>query len=218
MTDQPSRFERMQQRYRSCDIPWDHELPPPEVMAVAERLPAGRILDLGCGAARASIYLAVRGWQADAVDFVPEAIAMAQERVKAAGLAGRVALHVGSVTDMHFLEEGYNLAIDVGCFHGLQPEEQQLYARELARLMRPGSICLLYAHCGHNAQESGPTGIARGLVESLFGPDFEIAHVEYGRTIMRDLECDSAWYELVRKEGSGSGFRDQEAKIGVRGR
>ena len=90
MTEPTTRLERMQQRYRNGDIPWDHELPPPEVIAIAERLPAGRLLDLGCGTARASVYLAARGWQADAVDFVPEAIAMAQERIQAAGLEQHV--------------------------------------------------------------------------------------------------------------------------------
>lgn len=198
MTDQPTRFERMQQRYRNLDIPWDHELPPPEVMTVAERLAVGRVLDLGCGTARVSVYLAARGWQADAVDFVPEAIAMAQERVQAADLGERVQLHVGSVVDMHFLSDSYDLAIDVGCLHGLEAADQRGYARELARLIRPGGLYLLYVHLGRLEQESGATGVARGLVEELFDQHFELVHVEYGRTIMGELECDSAWYELRR--------------------
>ena len=87
MTDPMTRFQRLQQRYRDGDIPWDHDLPPPEVIAVAAELPPGRMIDLGCGTARACVYLAARGWEADGVDFVPEAIALAEERVRRAGVA-----------------------------------------------------------------------------------------------------------------------------------
>ena len=52
MTDPMTRFQRLQQRYRDGNIPWDHDLPPPEVIAVAAELPPGRVLDLGCGTAR----------------------------------------------------------------------------------------------------------------------------------------------------------------------
>ncbi len=58
-TPDPTCFTRFQQRYRDGDLPWDHDLPPPEIIAVAERLPPGRVLDLGCGTARASVFLSV---------------------------------------------------------------------------------------------------------------------------------------------------------------
>jgi SAM-dependent methyltransferase len=74
-TPEPTRFERLQQRYRANDLPWDRDLPPPEIIALAEHLPPGRVLDLGCGTARTSVFLAARGWQADAIDFVPDPIA-----------------------------------------------------------------------------------------------------------------------------------------------
>ena len=189
----------MQERYRSGDIPWDHALPPPEVMALAERLAPGRVLDLGCGSARASVYLAARGWQADGVDFVPEAIAMAHKRVQAANLEEYVRLHVGTVTDLHFLSDFYDLAIDVGCFHGLEPDQQRLYRQELTRLIRPGGLFILYVHLGRLDQENGTTGIPIGLVEAVFADSFLIKHVAYGQTIMADLHCESAWYELERQ-------------------
>ncbi|NTU83074.1 MAG: hypothetical protein HGA45_27510, partial [Chloroflexales bacterium] len=42
----------MRRRYREGDLPWEAPLPPPEVLAAAERLPPGRALDLGCGSGR----------------------------------------------------------------------------------------------------------------------------------------------------------------------
>jgi 2-polyprenyl-3-methyl-5-hydroxy-6-metoxy-1,4-benzoquinol methylase len=78
---QPSRFEMLQRRYQERNLPWDLPLPPPEIVALAGELPPGRALDLGCGVGRTAIYLAAAGWSVDGVDFVPEAIQMAEERV-----------------------------------------------------------------------------------------------------------------------------------------
>lgn len=102
MTDPTTRFQRFQQRYRDGEIPWDADLPPPEVIAVADVLPPERALDLGCGTGRACVYLAARGWSVDGVDFVPEAIMRAEERIRRAGVTDRVRLFAASVTDLHF--------------------------------------------------------------------------------------------------------------------
>ena len=53
---------RMTERYASGQIPWQHELPPPEVIALAETLAPGRFLDLGSGLGRACLYMAKHGW------------------------------------------------------------------------------------------------------------------------------------------------------------
>jgi cyclopropane fatty-acyl-phospholipid synthase-like methyltransferase len=199
MTADLSHFERMRQRYLNRDMPWDHELPPPEVIAVAERLAPGRLIDLGCGTGRASIYMAARGWQADAVDFVPEAIDMAREKVTAARLQQQIRLHVGSVTAMPFLHGPYDLAIDVGCFHGLAPADQQQYATEVSRLLRSGALLLLFVHLREDATDQRPAGTPVGSVEQVFSPTFSIAHVEHGETTVADLRWASAWYELLRR-------------------
>ncbi|MEN9937597.1 MAG: hypothetical protein RLZZ387_4176 [Chloroflexota bacterium] len=197
-TSEPTRFERLQQRYRARDLPWYDDVPPPEIMAAAERLAPGKVLDLGCGTARASVYLAARGWEADGVDFVPEAIELAQERVRAAGLEGRVRLHVGSVTDMHFLHEPYDLAVDVGCMHGFAGEELRAYAAEAARLVRPGGLFLLFAHLRPAGEAAEWIGLPDGTVEALFNDLFAFEQVERGETVVGDLHTGSAWYTLRR--------------------
>ena len=196
-TPEPTRFERLQQRYRTCDLPWDRDLPPPEIIAVAERLLPGRVLDLGCGTARASIFLAARGWEADGVDFVPEAITMAEERVRTAGVAAQVRLHVGSVTDLHFLVGPYDLAIDVGCMHGFEGADLHAYAAEVVRLVRPTGCFLLFTHLREPDQE-GPIGIPDATIRSLFADTFVFETVEHGTTVVGDLRTASAWYTLRR--------------------
>jgi SAM-dependent methyltransferase len=196
-TSEPTRFERLQQRYRTGDMPWDHELPPPEVIAMAERLAPGRVLDLGCGTARASVFLAARGWEADSVDFVPEAIALAEARVRTAGLAAQVRLHVGSVTNLSFLVEPYDLAIDVGCMHGFEGEDLHAYAAEVTRLVRPAGCFLLFAHLREPDQD-GLVGIPDAQIMELFADTFVFEAVERGTTVVGDLRTASAWYTLRR--------------------
>ncbi|GIW01618.1 cyclopropane-fatty-acyl-phospholipid synthase family protein [Roseiflexus sp.] len=199
MTDPTTRFQRLHQRYRDGDLPWDHDTPPPEVMAIAESLPPGRALDLGCGTGRACVYLAARGWHADGVDFIPEAIARAEERVHYAGVADRVRLFIASVTDLHFLREPYDLVIDVGCMHGMTAEELYAYAGEVARLTRSGGLYLLFAHLHDGTSSDTPRWIAKGMVEQLFAPDFEVERIEYGVTHVCDTSWPSAWYWLRRR-------------------
>jgi cyclopropane fatty-acyl-phospholipid synthase-like methyltransferase len=199
MSDSTTRFQRFQQRYRDGDLPWDHDLPPPEVMVTADALPPGRALDLGCGTGRACVYLAARGWLVDGVDFIPEAIACAEERVQHAGVSDRVRLFAASVTDVHFLREPYDLVIDVGCMHGMTAEELGAYAGEVARLTRPGGLYLLFAHLHDEASRETPRWIVKGVVEQLFAPDFEVERVEYGVTHVCDTIWPSAWYWLRRR-------------------
>ncbi len=51
--------------------------PSPFVERVTSRLRPGRALDLACGTARESVHLALHGWQVDAWDHDPEALARA---------------------------------------------------------------------------------------------------------------------------------------------
>lgn len=199
MTDPTTRFQRFQQRYRDGEIPWDADLPPPEVIAVADVLPPGRALDLGCGTGRACVYLAARGWSVDGVDFVPEAITRAEERIRRAGATDRVRLFAASVTDLHFLREPYDLVLDVGCMHGMTAEELHAYAGEVARLTRPGGLYLLFAHLHDETSSEPPRWIAKGEVEQLFAPDFEVERIEYGVTHVCETTWPSAWYWLRRR-------------------
>ncbi|MBE0688171.1 MAG: class I SAM-dependent methyltransferase, partial [Anaerolineaceae bacterium] len=102
------KHERMEEIYESGSIPWDQSDPPPEVIDLAALLPVGRVLDLGCGYGRASIYMARLGWQVDGVDFVAQAIEGARIRADQAGLSEHVNFHQSPVTLLDFLREPYD--------------------------------------------------------------------------------------------------------------
>ncbi len=194
-------FAEMSRRYHERNVPWDHELPPPEVIDVVSRLAPGRALDLGSGYGRACIYLARHGWQCDGVDFVPEAVAVAEQRAYAAGVADRVRFHCGSVTHLSFLKPPYQLAIDVGCLHAQPGDALGAYASGVARLLEPGGVYLLFMRLADNAAADAPRGLSLATVSTVFTPDFLIERVEQSVTVMPDASWESAWLWMRRRAG-----------------
>ena len=194
-------YERLRKRYQSGDVPWDAELPPPEVIELVETLPPGRALDLGCGYGRTAIYLAQHGWRVDAVDFVELALEEARRRAAAAGV--EIVFHHGSVTDLDFLDGPYDLAVDVGCGHALDEAGLRAYRGEVHRLLRPKAVFLFFARIRDRAadpevdEEDGPRGLDEPLFRRLFAEGFSLYRYERGMTEMDDgSSWQSAWFWL----------------------
>lgn len=141
---------------------------------------------------------AAAGWRVDGVDFVPEAITLAEERVAQAGVADRVRLFRASVTAMPFLSEPYDLAIDIGCMHALAGEDLQAYAGEVARLVRPGGRYLLFAHLRDQETDDIPVTIPRALLLNLFTEHFTLEQLVEGETTVAERHWNSAWLSLRR--------------------
>ena len=191
-------FTTMTERYRSGNLPWADALPPPEIVGLCEALLPGRALDLGCGLARSCIYLAQRGWQCEGVDFVPEAIAQARERVIAAGAADRVTLHVGSVLALDQLEPPFDLAIDIGCLHAQPKEAVPVYVAQLRRLLRPGGTFVLFAHLRDEADADEQRWTTLSTLEEGFRDGFIVDRMLRGTTRMADATWASVWMWMKR--------------------
>ncbi len=192
-------------RYLRGDVPWDSGIVPPEIVAwveTAERAgqSPGRALDLGCGTGTTSIYLAGRGWQVVGVDFAPNAIWRARHRARRAGVSNRVTFLAADVSHPAFLRDAlpFDLLIDVGCLHGLTPEQRQRYAAHLARLSKPGATYLLYAFMPRMGRNGRAMGIDRAGVETLFGAAFAVMEYMPGQEVTTPVP--SAWYTLRRRD------------------
>lgn len=195
-------YERLAERYASGDVPWDDPLPPPEVMEYVPNLAVGRALDLGCGFGRASIYLAGLGWDVDGVDFIPEAIAEAARRAKAAGRYAR--FHISPVTDLAYLAGPYDFALDVGCSHNLNEAELASYRDHLCRLIRPAGVFMLFARMRMEGDESGaddgPGGASQEDLERVLAHCFDLERVEQGYTdVPGQASWASAWFWFRRR-------------------
>ncbi|RVW03060.1 class I SAM-dependent methyltransferase [Rhodococcus xishaensis] len=110
----------------------------------ASPAPGAKALDLGCGTGDHSIELALRGWSVTAVDAVPLAISRARAKLPIAGADVRFVL--GDVTNLPaYVERGYTLALDIGCFHGLTDAERTAYGSGLTAVTDPGAQLLMFS-------------------------------------------------------------------------
>ncbi|MEP0763259.1 MAG: methyltransferase domain-containing protein [Chloroflexota bacterium] len=191
-------------RYLRGDTPWDSGIVPPEIIAWIAAMerdgrPAGRALDLGCGTGTTSLYLAGRGWHVVGVDFAPNAIWRARREARRAGLADRAAFFSADVSRPDFLGDAgpFDLLIDVGCMHGLTPEQRPQYAANLIRLARPGAAYLLYAFLPRLGRGGRPMGVDRADLEALLGGAFALLDYVPGQEATQPVP--SAWYTWQRR-------------------
>jgi SAM-dependent methyltransferase len=127
---------------RTKGVPFFVEKPDENLVSYLDRglITPGRALDLGCGPGRNALHLASLGFEVDAVDLSPTAVAWAEER---AGETGEtVRFHCGdafALTRPGAEAAGpYDLIHDSGCFHHLPPHRRVSYLALLDRALAPG--------------------------------------------------------------------------------
>jgi SAM-dependent methyltransferase len=105
--------------------------------------PSGRILDLGGGPGRYTIWLAERGYQVVLADLSPELLAIARTQIVAAGVDQQVeAIVEADACDLsRWPGASFDAVLCLGPFYHLpDPADRARAATELARVLRPGGI------------------------------------------------------------------------------
>ncbi|WP_329459141.1 class I SAM-dependent methyltransferase [Streptomyces sp. NBC_01497] len=125
---------------RSQPVPFFVEKPDENLAACLDQglVATGTALDLGCGAGRNALYLAANGFDVDAVDLSPVAVAWAGERARAAGVEVRFLCGDAFALPADELSGPYDLVVDSGCFHHLPPHRRAGYLALLDRVLAPG--------------------------------------------------------------------------------
>nr|WSX24033.1 class I SAM-dependent methyltransferase [Streptomyces tubercidicus] len=125
---------------RGRAVPFFVAKPDENLVSYLERglIAPGRALDLGCGPGRNALHLASLGFEVDAVDLSPAAIAWAGDRAREAG--AEIRFHCGDAFALAGTELGgpYDLIHDSGCFHHLPPHRRISYLALLDRALAPG--------------------------------------------------------------------------------
>lgn len=182
---QPHTSADFDRAYRQPFTFWGDVRIPPEIKVLVARPDAHRVLELGCGVGRFSRWAAGQGKRVVGVDFSPVAIE------KARRVPSSAELRVGDVTKLEGVEGPFDVSFDVGCFHCLDAAGQRAYAGEVARLLRPRGVHLIWA------LDHSPSDMRFGpeLVKKVFAPDFDVTKSEPSRRrIVR-----SHWYWLERR-------------------
>jgi SAM-dependent methyltransferase len=119
-------LDEWNERYRSGE---EIQSEPAELLVdAASALPAGRALDLACGAGRNALWLASRGWEVVAIDGASEAIRLVREQD--AAIDARV-LDLEAIDRLPFEDASFDLVAILYYLH------RPLFA-EAKRIVRPG--------------------------------------------------------------------------------
>jgi SAM-dependent methyltransferase len=151
-----------------------------------------KVLELGCGKGYNSIYIASRGFKVTGVDFSPTAVMKAREN--ASDLINKPDFLVGDVTRLQLNNEHFDMALDIGCFHCLDANDQSLYAREVGHHIKRGGSLLMWTM---NSPPPGARALSNpGIIEETFAPYFNLKHFE----ISKRHWAPSRWYWLEKNE------------------
>ncbi len=161
-------------------MPWYSPRPSPWLVeAVRARwIPPGiAVLDVGCGSGSNSLWLQKEGFRSVGIDISPTVIAVATARARKAGLLAK--FRTANAAALPFGKGAFGAVLDSGCFHSLPIRLRERYAREVARVLRPGGPYLLtWIPREVRSARGPPHRPALAEVASVFEPWFLFARVE----------------------------------------
>jgi len=99
-----------------------------------------KILDVGCGIGLLESRLAGAASLIVGVDVAIEAVCYARQSVAQASFAGFDGLH------LPFSECAFDVAAAVCVFHHMEPDQQLAVVKEMARVVRPGGVVVIFEH------------------------------------------------------------------------
>jgi SAM-dependent methyltransferase len=176
---QPLGFPNWEELYRSDNVeglPWFWPSIDPDLEAALARhgVVSGRALDQGTGPGTQAIALAERGFTVTATDVSPAALAYAERKAKAHGVA--VTFVEDDVLATR-LAEPFDLIFDRGCFHVIEPGQRAGYVESLYRLLKPSGWLFLKTFSHHQPGTEGPHRFSPDDIRRLFGDRerFEVA-------------------------------------------
>jgi SAM-dependent methyltransferase len=145
--------KRYAQTYEAGGETWEAMEPNDVVTRFIDQLipdkSIGRIIDLGCGEGRDSLWLADQGYDVTGVDVAAAALDRARSIAKAKNLTLRLLER-----DVCFLRglapESYDVALNMGCLHMMDdPEDRSRHLKRVFEVLKPGGTFVVN-HCKEN--------------------------------------------------------------------
>jgi ubiquinone/menaquinone biosynthesis C-methylase UbiE len=112
-------------------------------------------VDIGCGAARNTVPLAQMGWTVTGIDSSQPMLDAAAERLRAAGVAERVTLHLGPMGAIPMAAASVDLVVAHGIWNlARSGDEFRTAVREAARVASRGAALFVFTFSRHTLPDS----------------------------------------------------------------
>src|SRR5262249_40651489 len=96
------------------------------------------------------------------------------------------------------IHRAFDVAIDRGCLHLLDPDAAVRYAENVAALVSPGGFLLLKTHDIQEENRHGTTPYTRAALEDLFGGAFDVVE-EHASDFPGPIETPAARLFVLRR-------------------
>lgn len=182
--------------------PWDVGAPQAAFVALADGgLIRGDVLDVGCGPGDNALFAAERGHGVWGVDLVPEAIARAQAKAQARGLAVRFLVH--DALNLAALGRRFDTLLDSGLFHVFGDRERVLYVRSLADAIQPGGLLHILCFSDEETGEQGPRRISQAELRDAFHDGWTVREIRPARFASHLHPGGArAWCAMIERTGA----------------
>ena len=159
-------------RYQTGEMTWEKGAPSPgleDFLAAHPVLPRGSVAVPGCGTGHDVRAWARTGFEAWGFDFAPSAIALSEEKTRAAGLTAQF-------QRSDFLAEPppqvFDWIFEHTLFCAIEPRQRDEYVAAVLRWLKPGGQFLAVYYL--IPDENGPPfGTTREEIERRFSPHFD---------------------------------------------
>jgi ubiquinone/menaquinone biosynthesis C-methylase UbiE len=143
-----------------------------------------KVLDVGCGTGENAVFLAERGYDVLAIDYLESVVATARERSASSSGLPRLEFKQADAFHLDALGQIFDSVLDCATFHGFSDRERPAYARSLRQVTQPGSMLYVIGFSDQELRPGGPRRLSLREIRDTFAKDW----TERSARII-DFEC-----------------------------
>ncbi len=161
---------------------------------INRQLSDGEALDLGTGPGTQALGLSKLGFKVTAVDISKNAIEEAKK------LSSDIDFEVDDILNSK-LKKKFDLVVDRGCFHTIEPEDRKTYLTNLKKLIKPGGLLFLKCFSDREPETGfGPYRISESIIKDIFSKDFVIEKIKHSEMRGNRKPNPKALFAVMKKK------------------
>jgi SAM-dependent methyltransferase len=161
--------------------PWSLGEPQPELAQLIDQGKFhGEVLDVGCGEAAVSLYLAERGYTTVGLDLSPTAIDLARREAEKRGLSN-ASFEVADISSFTGYDERFGTIVDSTLFHSIPVDARDGYQRSIVRAAEPGASYFVLVFDKADVPEGPPYAVTEEELRSAVSGYWAIDEIRPAR-------------------------------------